>query len=383
MSLTLPVEAMSRLQVSFKVFLPDGRFSFDMASNPTPCSTHVTGLKLHFQGTHDDTGGVTFTVWASGLPENEDCAPPDSSDISHLQHSHKSSSNYLDFQKQSETGEMSSLDPVFGQTPAIIPSVFPTLGDAASLGGEGHVDNNGLSINSSTRPSDNDPREPITELMDIFDDHDPFIMGWGRPFLDDHHENSLSQYSDSTYVPEMPRIEPPPVDNRPNTPPPSLPSLPPAYDALSFVSVVGPDASPASSAGTPSSADTPSTSKSDATPASSPSESSQQDSSSPTPSDPSRPFKCLHADCPLWFKRVYTRRVHMNTHLAGSAKDRKFPCTFDGCCMQFSRKHDRLRHEVGNHGMGTQWTCTPCNKYFSSQTTLERHHIDKHESPGF
>lgn len=83
---------------------------------------------------------------------------------------------------------MSSLDPVFVQAPAILPSAFPSLGDSDSLGGEERVDNNGLSsINSAARPSGSDPREPITELMDIFDDHDPFVMGWGRPFLDGEH----------------------------------------------------------------------------------------------------------------------------------------------------------------------------------------------------
>ncbi|KAJ7142469.1 hypothetical protein C8R44DRAFT_596753, partial [Mycena epipterygia] len=86
-----------------------------------------------------------------------------------------------------------------------------------------------------------------------------------------------------------------------------------------------------------------------------------------------RPFKCLHADCPLWFTRDYTRRVHMNIHLPRTARNNKFPCTFDGCSIVFSRKHDRLRHEVGNHGISAQWNCSLCNKYFSSQTTLERH----------
>ncbi|KAJ7124276.1 hypothetical protein C8R44DRAFT_597393, partial [Mycena epipterygia] len=84
-------------------------------------------------------------------------------------------------------------------------------------------------------------------------------------------------------------------------------------------------------------------------------------------------FKCLQADCPLWFTREYTRRVHMNIHLPHTAKNHKFPCSFAGCSMMFSRKHDRLRHEVGNHGISTEWKCTPCTKYFSSQTTLERH----------
>ncbi|KAJ7099771.1 hypothetical protein C8R44DRAFT_642249, partial [Mycena epipterygia] len=79
---------------------------------------------------------------------------------------------------------------------------------------------------------------------------------------------------------------------------------------------------------------------------------------------------------------AYTRRVHMKTHLPGNGQDQKFPCSFEGCGMKFSRKHDRLRHEVGNHSMGTQWICNPCKKFFSSETTLERHYINKHDAAG-
>ncbi|KAJ7181416.1 hypothetical protein C8R43DRAFT_869416, partial [Mycena crocata] len=108
------------------------------------------------------------------------------------------------------------------------------------------------------------------------------------------------------------------------------------------------------------------------------SESKQQDPSPSTPSDATRPFQCLHAGCPRWFKRTYTRGVHMRTHRPNE-NNRKFACTFEECSLRFSRKHDRLRHEVGSHGMSTQWSCGPCNKYFSSQNTLERHISDKHD----
>ncbi|KAJ7077613.1 hypothetical protein C8R44DRAFT_992881 [Mycena epipterygia] len=325
MSLTLPIEAMSQLQVSFKVLLPDGRFSFDMAPNPAPCSPRVSDLKLHFQGTHDETGGVIFTVWVSGLEtESDDGATPENSDM------YTPSSNYIDDLSETNAADV--------QAPTIIAST-------------------------------SHPRVPITEPTDIFDDDDPYTTGW--PFLDvnqNHQEMLLSQYSDT-------HLEMAPPLGEPTTPPsPCISSRPPAYHSVSFVAVadLGSGASPsvATSPGTPSS------SQSDASCAPSPSSSGEP--SSAAPPDPSRPFKCLHADCPLWFKRMYTRRVHMNTHLPGSGRERRFPCTSAGCGMQFSRKHDKLRHEVGNHGMSTQWTCAPCNKFFSSQTTLERHYLDKH-----
>ncbi|KAJ7163867.1 hypothetical protein C8R43DRAFT_1122831 [Mycena crocata] len=380
MSLTLPVEEMSRLQVSFKVFLPDGGFSFDMASSPTPCSTRLSGLKLHFRGTHDETGGVTFTVWASGLPEtnDEDCSVLDNSDPQ-LEQLQSSSLNYLDFPKVSD----SALDrAIFVPEPVMLPSsLFPCLGNSDSMIGEGCIDNSGLdpAMTASVIPCISSPSELVSsDMMGIFDGHDPFIMGWAGSFLDEHREDDLSQYSDPTYISDMARIEPPATDTHPHrssTPGVTSPVPPPlAYDDLLFVSVVGPDSVGASPV-------VRSETNMDETPASesSPSDSMQHDpSSSSPPPDPARPFRCLHADFPLWFKRVYTRWVHMNTHLPGSEKDRKFSCTFDGCSMQFSRKHDRLRHKVGNHGMGTQWNCGPCNKYFSSQSTLEWHHLDKH-----
>lgn len=182
-----------------------------------------------------------------------------------------------------------------------------------------------------------------------------------------------------TSIPREDIDTPPPLDE-PTTPPsPCIPSCPPAYQTVSFVAVasLGPDASPSPPVASPSTRPgTPSSAASDTPPAPSP-------ASALPPPDPSRPFKCLHAACPLWFKRLYTRRVHMATHLPGAGRDRRFACSAPACGMQFSRKHDKLRHEVGNHGMGTQWACAPCNKFFSTQSTLERHCLDKHEALGF
>ncbi|KAJ7650915.1 hypothetical protein FB45DRAFT_1078170 [Roridomyces roridus] len=52
----------------------------------------------------------------------------------------------------------------------------------------------------------------------------------------------------------------------------------------------------------------------------------------------------------------------------------RFPCTM-GCVLAFSRRHDRLRHEVSQHGRPKQWECDLCAKFFSSQKTLEKHNM--------
>ncbi|KAJ7605889.1 hypothetical protein FB45DRAFT_1068975 [Roridomyces roridus] len=52
----------------------------------------------------------------------------------------------------------------------------------------------------------------------------------------------------------------------------------------------------------------------------------------------------------------------------------RFPCTMDANCqVNFSRKHDRLRHEVAHHGRTCDWECTACGGFFSSHATFKRH----------
>ncbi|KAF8634055.1 hypothetical protein AX17_004319 [Amanita inopinata Kibby_2008] len=95
--------------------------------------------------------------------------------------------------------------------------------------------------------------------------------------------------------------------------------------------------------------------------------------------DSSRPYPCLAPDCDRWFKRDYTRRVHMLTHR--HSKERKpFACSVASCPERFSRKHDRLRHEVGRHGLGSEWKCGTCQRFFSTKATMERHVSDRHGS---
>lgn len=50
-----------------------------------------------------------------------------------------------------------------------------------------------------------------------------------------------------------------------------------------------------------------------------------------------------------------------------------FPCSFDGCPEVFSRKHDRMRHEVTQHGRLCEWACDQCRKFFATEKTLAKH----------
>ncbi|TFK46754.1 hypothetical protein OE88DRAFT_1739098 [Heliocybe sulcata] len=84
-----------------------------------------------------------------------------------------------------------------------------------------------------------------------------------------------------------------------------------------------------------------------------------------------RRHPCLHPGCTRKFTSEYTRRVHMEAH---KPKVRKcVPCTIDGCKEVFSRRHDRLRHEVSQHGKVCEWLCKECSRFFSSQRRLENH----------
>lgn len=71
MMLTLPVEEMARLQVAFKVSLPDGALTFEKRSTlPSALfdqPSHLGGLTLHFESSNDGSG-VSLKVWLGSEP---------------------------------------------------------------------------------------------------------------------------------------------------------------------------------------------------------------------------------------------------------------------------------------------------------------------------
>ncbi|KAJ7194392.1 hypothetical protein GGX14DRAFT_377994, partial [Mycena pura] len=79
---------------------------------------------------------------------------------------------------------------------------------------------------------------------------------------------------------------------------------------------------------------------------------------------------CPEASCDRDFTSRYTLAKHIRAH--EQAGKILFPCTL-GCAMRFSRKHDRLRHEVNQHGRICEWGCEGCAGVFSSETTLRKH----------
>lgn len=87
-----------------------------------------------------------------------------------------------------------------------------------------------------------------------------------------------------------------------------------------------------------------------------------------------RQFPCLNPMCNRHFTSEYTRRVHMQVH--EPRPRRSFPCTM-GCSERFSRKHDRVRHEVAKHERKCEWNCKRCQRFFCSKKTMA-----KHDCPG-
>ncbi|KAJ7621213.1 hypothetical protein FB45DRAFT_1062232 [Roridomyces roridus] len=88
----------------------------------------------------------------------------------------------------------------------------------------------------------------------------------------------------------------------------------------------------------------------------------------PSKSKRSAQYPCLHPRCERVLTSPYTRQVHMRTHRVKPT----FLCTM-GCGEDFTRQHDRERHEVALHGKKCKHTCKRCKRFFSSDKMLLRH----------
>lgn len=104
-------------------------------------------------------------------------------------------------------------------------------------------------------------------------------------------------------------------------------------------------------------------------PPNSPAYSSRASSPDLADSDSGRPFKRL--------KSQASSRIMKNKRAKESSPRTKprtnFPCSFAGCLEAFSRKHDRMRHEVIQHSRRCEWSCDQCRKFFSTEKTLAKH----------
>jgi len=102
------------------------------------------------------------------------------------------------------------------------------------------------------------------------------------------------------------------------------------------------------------------------------------DASAPTPSTSSESSSLYSSvsgtGSTVQFQEASSREYSLPRRITAheSKSEKLFPCTL-GCTMRFSRKHDRLRHEVSQHGRICDWACSACLGFFSSQATLKKH----------
>lgn len=97
---------------------------------------------------------------------------------------------------------------------------------------------------------------------------------------------------------------------------------------------------------------------------------SESESRPPSRLGKEKGYPCPYASCSRILKSLYTQQLHMKTHMERPRKT--FTCTM-GCSESFTRHHDRLRHEVSQHGKQCEFSCKRCDRFFSSQRMLDRH----------
>ncbi|TIC26254.1 hypothetical protein E3Q11_03161 [Wallemia mellicola] len=83
-----------------------------------------------------------------------------------------------------------------------------------------------------------------------------------------------------------------------------------------------------------------------------------------------RPWTCPVSGCGRQMKKEYTFRLHMNSHNCKPTPS--YPCSYN-CGVNFSRTHDRLRHEVNRHGKKPDFICSKCSKVFLTERVLLKH----------
>ncbi|KAJ6550657.1 hypothetical protein DFH09DRAFT_1319841 [Mycena vulgaris] len=286
MALTLPIETLANMTVSFKARLADGTFAFDMApldGRDMAGRQPESGMKLHLSVARD-SAGVALTLFNSG-----------------------NSRSHLD------EGE---IDMGFEYSTA--PGV-PHL--AADPDRDANLEL--VSFSQPVKPSDLDlplgAFEYLFDMPDIPNNIDASLLDCLNPtYFNELHDSSGSGESNISHY------------------------------------LV------AEAADTP--ATTPSTS-SEPSHACSPTLSSQNN------------LQFHAASCPRPIHAGSKRKsAKLKPHEPKAQKS--FPCTM-GCAMRFSRKHDRLRHEIAKHGRVCQWGCIVCLTGFSFEATLQNHKCGK------
>ncbi|KAF7342369.1 Transcriptional regulator prz1 [Mycena venus] len=292
MSFTLPIDALCNRQVSFRVGLPDGICTFDMAALEMAGLSSEPGMKLHLRALADSSG-VTLTLFTSEQ-EMADSVP----------------------------------DPALQCGPSyIVPNTTVRSEDSVGFMPVAYAMK---STSESLAVEYLDPEDSFRTLNNIFSE--PTDDGTS---FDDYFSNILNVgYNNSRIHPSSHR---------------------PGGDA-NRDDVMQDFTTAAHSPFTDSDASTPSTF-------------SESPSPNPQPRGSPSKLRCPSPSCTHHFTSKYT----LSKHTAAQDSQKKlFPCTL-GCTMRFSRKHDRLRHEVTQHGRICEWECSVCLGFFSSEATMRKH----------
>ncbi|KAF8638927.1 hypothetical protein AX17_001839 [Amanita inopinata Kibby_2008] len=371
MALTLPVEELARLQVTFKLSLPDDILTFEMFSNSntsSPLPQTLSGYKLHLKGSRDGSG-LCLKVWAQYdvASQPRETAPEIFDDVPTPALSERTESQSPQSSEDSSSLDTSfDLDGDIGGAPGhdvdrCGKMTEPTWYQCQNGGGSTQL-SDALAYIESLDGFDNNnwfKTDASTELFgNVMDVASP-------PQVSSHFDKQVSFgyqgcEQSATYVPFFPAANGlcerdghfssciPHLDSSVTPESGCCSTSDDAADHDASVKVSSPDADAQGAL-----------------------------SQMVSPEHCQRPYQCLEPSCDRWFKRDYTRKVHMLTHRRN--KDKKpFRCSLPGCPERFSRKHDRLRHEVGRHGLESEWNCQPCHRFFSSRATMERHIFDKH-----
>ncbi|KAJ7503699.1 hypothetical protein B0H11DRAFT_1983914 [Mycena galericulata] len=293
MSFSLPIDVLSKMQITFKVGLPGGEFAFDMVPSKDPAAADGaqsrSGMKLHILANRD-SNGATLTLFAADDAHNS---------------SEDKASEYI-----------------FG------PSLFSNLPPATP---SFDLD---LPYCDGVTPEPSIPQNFVSDLPTGLDDLLESFNRANDPTVNSAHikhaEGQESQpvlFSNFDFTP-FSEID-----------------FPLAHEFTSSSDSDSPEYSPIAT-----------------------SSASSSFASSPSPRESSSPRARLRRPEPF----VRESSAKSTTPSRNKVYRRKFPCTM-GCEMDFSRKHDRMRHEVAQHGRVCDWECSTCLGFFSSEETMRKH----------
>ncbi|KAJ7086796.1 hypothetical protein B0H15DRAFT_931356 [Mycena belliarum] len=329
MAVMLPMETLSSVKVSFKVGLPDGAFTFSMVPlglDAGEIAEAELGIRLHLDAVCD-ANEITLTLFTSR---------------------HSTSTGYEELQAHQKL-----LEPFSAASPAE-PWIAQSLSDSYrphtspdhSSATHAEPEHPEFMSNAQSKPSDmglhhhGDLSLSFEASGNQYQAQDVSHNFYHEYLFDSASLGFCSRHIDGS---QYPRGE----------------FSASSQASQSFASSSPDPESPGASTST------------------SPSTSPISSFSSPTPTAPrphgarSRTQQCPEPSCDRQFTSKYTLSKHVTTHEPRPVKF--FPCAM-GCTMHFSRKHDRLRHEVTQHGRVCEWGCNACLGFFSSEpATLKKH----------